>query len=131
VIENLTEVIEFIHLYENGNLTEMKTSDLYQLLSKHNQFGTLIVCRDEKGIYAVVRWNYVNHEIFYCPDLIIRPDCRGIDTFKKILQFGVNMSPFKKLKYILYRKGQHYELGYRLHEIRKLLGKNYKLEVDV
>jgi hypothetical protein len=129
LIFQLKDIIEFCRKHDKGIFKNYTDYQLLNVFLQHIMYGTFIVLHDEKGIKAIERYNIIDEHIFYSIDTVIRPDCRSIGTLKELFKKGVEESTFgNTLKFILYQKGQHLELGYRIHEIEKFLGEGkYKL----
>ena len=132
LLQRVPEIIAFVREHGKGIL-EYPDAQLIDIFIQHINYGTLIVMDDDKGIAVVERWNYIDEAIFFSLDTVIRPDCRKVSQIKALMKYGVENSIYSKtLRYVLYRKGQHMELGYRVHDIEKFLGNGkYKLNREV
>ena len=122
LLQRIPEIVKFVKDHGKG-IFNYPDAQLIDIFMQHINFGTLIVMDDDKGITVVERWNYIDENIFYSLDTVIRPDCRNVSQIKALMKYGVENSIYSKtLRYVLYRKGQHMELGYRIHDIEKFLG---------
>lgn len=129
LILDIPNMLKFIRQHDGGIFENYSDAKMINVICQHINYGTLVVLYDENGIYALERYNIINDRIFYSIDTVIRPDRRSRDTLKALFKQGVEESPFRKTaRFILYEKGQHMELGYRVHDIEKFLGNGkYKL----
>jgi len=129
LLKRIPEIIEFVRKYEQGIFAPQSDAELIDIFMQHINFGTLIIMDDSDGITVFERWNYIDQYIFYSLDTIIRPDRRSISTIKELMKFGIENSLYPQtLRWVLYQKGQHMALGYRIHDVEKFLGNGkYKL----
>lgn len=93
----MEEIAKFIVDELGGN-----TDTLIYQLRKHSEYGTLLVFRDDKGIYAVARWN-IDLDIAYIIDAVIRKDKRGIGVIKEMAEWGRKRFPY--VNYLRYERG--------------------------
>jgi hypothetical protein len=73
------------------------------VILKHIEYGTLTTLYDEKGLYAVARFDLEPNDIAYVIDVAIREDRRSQETLKELIRESVAHYP--KLKYLRFERG--------------------------
>lgn len=102
--ESVSIIAEFMIVYGEGLYSPANYRELYQALSKHIEYNTLEVLRDEKGIKAVCRYNHTTDNIIFVIDVICR---KGSKTaLRELIKNGVKRNP--DIKYITYDRGLKY-----------------------
>ena len=114
---NIDEIIEFVLKNGEDYYSRLPAEDFINAIKKHEQYGTIMIVRDDKGIVALARWNWVNDDEMKCLDCVIRKDMRSIKMVKYLVDLGFrNNRAAKYLSYdrlfkYPYRKTRRMKIG--------------------
>jgi hypothetical protein len=97
---NIDETIEFILSNSNGQYSKLPAEDFITAIKKHEEYGTFMTVRDDKGIVGLVRWNWVGDDTLHVLDCIVRKDMRSIRIIKYLTTLGFSKNP--TAKYLTY-----------------------------
>ena len=97
---NIDEIIEFVLSNANGQFKQFPAEYFIDAIKKNEKYGTLMQVRDDKGLAAVERWNWISEDEVKCLDCVVRKDMRGL----KILKYIINLVHEKNrgIKYFSY-----------------------------
>jgi len=96
---DLIEITKFI--MDNSTYTDKET--IFNCVQGHHAYNTFSIIKDEKGIVAYSRWNYITKDNAHILDFIIRKDCRRKGIMRKTFLQG--LKKFPNSKYITFEKG--------------------------
>ena len=96
----MDELIDFI-LKNDKVLVKPDRETLTRSILKHIHYGTIIVLKDEKGIYAVARWD-IEGEVAHVFQVVLRPDRRNQRLIRVLVMMGI--SKFPSVKYLKYER---------------------------
>ena len=107
--EKFDEIIEFVLANTNGQYAKLPAEDFIDALQKHKEYGTLMTLRDNKGLAAIARWNWVSGNEVKVLDCVVRKDVRRVKMLKYLIHIGKKHN--KNVKYISYDR--HFKYPYR------------------
>lgn len=113
-METTKDIVDFMlarKLYPRDELT--------RAINKHIEFETITTMSDEKGLYAVMRYNLIN-ECVYILDLVVRDDMERANVIKWITAKTWHKHPH--LKFFKFNRAFKYPTRpQRAYSISKLL----------
>jgi hypothetical protein len=95
----IVKVVNF--LFANGHF-KGTTEQLYEIISKHNEYNTLEVVWKNEEVLAVCRYN-IDHTTVAVIDATVRKYHKGSRLLKLMLLMGLNKFP--NTRYIKYMRG--------------------------
>lgn len=98
------EIVEFIYQHGDGLYTLSAYADLLKAVDKHLKYKTIVVLRDNKGITAIVRYNWQDKSTIFVIDAITRKDKRSARFMYEVMVKGLNTVP--NCKYIWFHRGK-------------------------
>ena len=77
--------------------------ELRECILQHIANGTLTTLYDDKGIYAVARYDLEQGDVAYVIDVGIREDRRSAETLRELIKESVKYHP--NYKYLRFERG--------------------------
>jgi hypothetical protein len=90
-------------IVDNGLNRFGSIEKLRECIVKHLEYGTLTTLYDDKGLYAVARYNLEPDDVAYVIDVVIREDRRSPETLKELIRESVRYHP--TYKYLKFERG--------------------------
>lgn len=114
---NIDEIIEFVLSNTNGQYARLPAEDFIDAIEKHEEYGTLATVRDDKGVVAIARWNWISDDEVKCLDCVVRKDMRGLKIIKYIINLvheknrGIKYFSYDRLFKYPYSKTRRFKIG--------------------
>jgi len=108
-------IAQFFH--DNGLCTHIDIDTLRGIIRQHLEYGTLITLYDDKGLYAVTRFN-VDDKVCLVIDLAVRKDRRNPQVLKDMIREG--LLRFPDIKYLKFERALKNK-PFKLVNIKKFL----------
>jgi len=107
--KEIDEIIEFV--VENGgeHYSKLPAEDFISAIKGHDKYGTIEIVRDDKGIAAIARWNWIADNEVKVLDCIVRKDMRSSRMIKYLVKLGSDNN--KNIKFIRYDR--YFKYPYR------------------
>jgi hypothetical protein len=92
-------IAQFLH--DNGLQLEIDIEKLREVIQQHIKYNTLITLYDDKGLYAVARFNIID-KVAVILDTAIRKDRRSKEVLRDMIREG--LMRFPKVKSIKFER---------------------------
>ena len=109
ITKDIDEIIEIVISNTNGEYKRLPAEDFIEAIEKHIEYGTFMQVRDDKGLVAIVRWNWTSDNEIKVLDCVVRKDMRSPRMIKYLVKTGTDRN--KNIKFIKYDRLFKYPYG--------------------